>query len=731
MDEIKNTAAVPEPETEGPEAAEDLPEARKQMLLGLLSDKRFHPMRFRELAGLLQIPRSERNELAVLLDELIREGSVCTDEAGRYLPGKASVLEGEFLATGKGFAFVRPAEGEDIFIPESKTLGAWHKDRVLVTITAEAGIAHGKETRREGMVTKILERGLKEVVGIYRQNQNFGFVIPDLLKLDFDVYIAKEHSKGAVGGQKVVAEITDYGRSGRNPEGRVTQILGHVNDPGVDILSVVKAYELPTEFSEQVLAAAEAAGSEVRSEETEGRLDLRDVPTVTIDGEDAKDLDDAVTLQKQGEHYLLGVHIADVSHYVREHSPLDKEAWKRGTSVYLTDRVIPMLPHALSNGICSMNQGQDRLALSCLMELSERGELIGHRIAETVVRVDHRMSYTQVNGILTGEDAEALAAYADFVPQFRLMAELSEKLRTRRRERGSIDFDFPESKITLDERGRVTDIKPYERNQATKLIEDFMLLANETVAEQFYWLELPFVYRTHETPDPEKMQKLNIFIQNFGYGLHLSREEIHAKELQKLLARIEGTPEEALISRLTLRSMKQARYTTECTGHFGLASKYYCHFTSPIRRYPDLQIHRIIKEYLHGELTDERVRHYRSILEDTCRQASGTERRAEEAERDVEKMKKVEYMRKFLGESFTGVISGVTGWGLYVELPNTVEGMIRMADLSDDYYRYDEASQSLLGERTGKKYCLGQPITVVVANTDKLARTIDFVPSIS
>lgn len=705
-------------------------ENRKKMLVALISDKSFRPMRFKELAGLLQIPKSERNDLAVLLEELIREGSVRLDDAGRYLTGRAGILTGEFLATGRGFAFVRPEDGEDIFIPEEKTMGAWHKDIVEVTITAEAGNSGGKQTRREGMVTKIVERGIKEIVGIYRQNQTFGFVLPDLLKLDFDVYIAREHTKGAVNGQKVVAEIIDYGRSGRNPEGRITQILGHVNDPGVDILSVVKAYDLPSEFSEEVLLAAEAAGDEVKPSEYEGRTDLRHLTTVTIDGEDAKDLDDAISISRKENHYLLGVHIADVSHYVKESSVLDKEALKRGTSVYLTDRVIPMLPHALSNGICSLNEGQDRLALSCLMEVDERGVVVAHQIAETVIHVNRRMTYTKVNGILTGEDKEALEEYKELVPEFLLMAELSEKLRNRRHERGSIDFDFPESKISLDERGRVTEIKPYERNQATRLIEDFMLIANETVAEEFFWMETPFVYRTHESPDPEKMQKLNIFINNFGYSLHQKCDGIHAKEIQKLLTKIEGTPEEPLISRLTLRSLKQARYTTECTGHFGLASKYYCHFTSPIRRYPDLQIHRIIKEYLHGGLTDARISHYQSILENVCRQASTTERRADEAERDVEKMKKVEYMRRFLGETFTGVISGVTAWGFYVELPNTVEGLVRVADLIGDYYRLDEASQSLVGEHTGKRYSLGQKMTVMVANTDKLARTIDFVPVI-
>ncbi len=706
-------------------------EQRREMLLKLLGEGGVGPMRFREIAGFLQVPKAERNELALLLGEMVREDRLFLDEGGHYTAGAGCTVEGEFLATGKGFAFVRPAEGTDIYIPESGTLGAWHKDRVLVKTKPMSAGEQKKSVHREGVVTRILERSTKEVVGRYRHRKDHGVVLPDLLKLDASILVAKEDAMGALSGQKVVVQITDYGKEGGSPKGQVTQILGYGSEPGVDILSIVKSYGLPTEFPEDVLLAAKNAGDCVKPENLRGRLDLRELVTVTIDGEDAKDLDDAITLQEKDGHYLLGVHIADVSHYVKENAALDLEALRRGTSVYLTDRVLPMLPPALSNGICSLNQGEDRLALSCLMELSENGELLSHEIAETVICVDRRMSYRQVNGILTGEDKQAQKTYEEYAPLFFKMAELSEKLRQRRRERGGVDFDFPESKITLDERGRVLLVAPYERNRATKLIEDFMLLANETVAEQFYWLEAPFVYRTHEKPDPEKVRKLNIFIQNFGYNLHLSQDSVHSKELQKLLTKVEGKPEEALISRLTLRSMKQARYTTECVGHFGLASKYYCHFTSPIRRYPDLQIHRIMKEYLHGSLTEERILHYRSILQEVCRQACYTERRAEEAERETEKMKKAEYMQHHLGERFSGVISGVTGWGIYVELPNTIEGMIRMSDLSGDYYRYDEGTQSLIGERTGKKYCLGQPIDIFVAGADKLAKTVDFVPAIS
>ena len=462
--------------------------------------------------------------------------------------------------------------------------------------------------------------------------------------------------------------------------------------------------------------------------ELAGRLDLRGLQTVTIDGEDAKDLDDAVTICKTGKGtYILGVHIADVSHYVKEGSPLDKEALKRSTSVYLVDRVIPMLPHKLSNGICSLNAGTDRLALSCIMEVDAQGTVTDHKVAETVIHVDRRMTYTAVNAIVTGRDEAVMAEYEGFVPMFDCMKELSLILREERRKRGAIDFDFPESKILLDPKGKPLEIKPYVRNAATKIIEDFMLLANETVAEDHYWQSIPFLYRSHDNPDPEKMKQLGTFINNFGYFIKMQHGEIHPKELQKLLDKIEGTPEEALLSRLTLRSMKQAKYTTLCSGHFGLATRYYTHFTSPIRRYPDLQIHRIIKENLKGGLGDKRTGHYERILPEVAVQTSALERRADEAERETDKLKKCEYMSQFIGQEFDGVISGVTSWGLYVELPNTVEGLVRMSDLSDDYYIFDEQHYELTGEMTKKTYKLGQPVRVTVSGTDRLLRTVDFV----
>lgn len=447
---------------------------------------------------------------------------------------------------------------------------------------------------------------------------------------------------------------------------------------------------------------------------------------VTIDGEDAKDLDDAVSLTKEGELYQLGVHIADVSNYVQEHSALDVEAKDRGTSVYLVDRVIPMLPHKLSNGICSLNAGENRLALSCIMMIDEKGKVVDHKIAETVIKVDRRVSYTSVKKILADHDETEREKYKELVPMFEMMEHVAAILRKKRMKRGSIDFDFPETKIVLDKSGHPVDIKPYERNVATKMIEDFMLIANETVAQDYFWQEVPFVYRTHENPDEEKIKKLSTFINNFGYTLHIGQDEVHPKELQKLLLKIDGTEEEALISRLTLRSMKQAKYTTECTGHFGLATNYYCHFTSPIRRYPDLQIHRIIKDCLRGRMNAKKIEHYERILPEVAKHSSEMERRADEAERETDKLKKVEYMKARLGEVFEGVISGVTAWGMYVELPNTIEGLVHVTSLEDDYYQFSEETYELIGEHTNIHYKLGQTVHVVAVDADEVMRTIDF-----
>ena len=705
---------------------EELLKQRKEMLVQLVHDKTYVPMKLKELAMLLSVPKEQRDELKEVLDILIAEGKIGISKKGKYGKAEEFALAGTFSGHAKGFGFVT-IEGreQDVFIPADKTKGAMDGDKVQIVIEGEA---RGK--RAEGAVLRILEHANKTVIGFYQKNKNFGFVLPDNQKLGQDIFIPQGKDMGAVTGHKVIVRITDFGDDRKKPEGVITEILGHVNDPGVDILSIIKAYGLPEGFPDDVMVQVAGIPDEVEEEEKKNRLDLRHLQTVTIDGEDAKDLDDAISISKENDdHYTLGVHIADVSHYVTENSPLDKEALKRGTSVYLVDRVIPMLPHKLSNGICSLNAGTDRLALSCLMEIDGKGNVIGHRIAETLIRVDRRMTYTAVNAIVTDRDPDVMEEYRDFVPMFDLMKELADILRERRKKRGSIDFDFPESKIILDEKGRPVDIKPYERNAATKIIEDFMLMANETIAEDYFWQELPFLYRTHDYPDPEKMKRLGTFINNFGYTIRTQNGEVHPKELQKLLDKIEGTPEEALISRLTLRSMKQAKYTTVCTGHFGLAANYYTHFTSPIRRYPDLQIHRIIKENLRRGLSDRRFAHYDSILPEVAVQCSSMERRADEAERETDKLKKCEYMSKRIGKEYDGVISGVTNWGLYVELPNTVEGLIRVNDLTGDYFVFDEEHMELVGEMTRKSYKLGQKIRVQVADTDKLTRTIDFIPA--
>ena len=709
---------------EGDIMEKELLEQRKKIILDIINDDNYMPMKAKEMAILLNVPRENRDDLVEVLNLLVSEGKIGVSKKGKYDKLSNRIMVGNFEGNAKGFGFVTvEGETDDIFIPESKTNGAIHGDTVQIALRPSK---HNDGKRHEGEVIKIIAHAATDVVGMYQKSKNFGFVIADNQKFNCDIYIPNGKSKGAVTGHKVVVRINDFGTQSKNPEGEVIEIIGHINDPGTDILSIVKANGIPMEFPEEVLKQVESIPDEVAPKEFGGRLDLRDWKTVTIDGEDAKDLDDAITLKKDKDKYVLGVHIADVSHYVTENSPLDKEALKRGTSVYLVDRVIPMIPHKLSNGICSLNAGCDRLALSCIMDIDSTGKVIGHKIAETVIRVDRRMSYTSVKKIIVDKDEEEIKEYEPLVPMFKLMEELSAILRERRMKRGAIDFDFPESKIYLNEKGEPTEIKPYERNTATKIIEDFMLIANETIAEDYFWQELPFIYRCHENPDSEKMIKLGMFISNFGYGIKTGDYEIHPKEIQKLLKRIEGSPEEALISRITLRSMKQAKYQATCSGHFGLAAQYYCHFTSPIRRYPDLQIHRIIKENLHGGIVEKRIKHYNSILPEVADHTSHTERRADEAERETEKLKKAQYMGKHIGEEFDGVISGITNYGMYVELPNTVEGMVHVTSLTDDYYYYDEERYEMIGEKSGNTYKLGQKVRISVLGIDMMKRTIDF-----
>ena len=632
--------------------------------------------------------------------------------------------EGTFIGHPKGFGFVEiEGQDEDVFIPEDYTGTAMHQDKVRIIILD--GQKEGK--RQEGVVVKVLERGMPEIVGTYQLNRDFGFVISDNPKFSKDIFIPRKEAAGVKNGDKVIATITDYGSKNKNPEGKIKENLGNIRTPGTDILAIVKSFGIPSEFPEKVQKQAQRVPDHVLDADRDGRLDLRHLQTVTIDGEDAKDLDDAISLSKEGGIYHLGVHIADVSNYVQYNSALDREALKRGTSVYLADRVVPMLPERLSNGICSLNQGQDRLALSCLMDINEKGKVVSHQIAETVINVDERMCYTDVKNILEDADEDAKKRYEALIPMFFMMKELSEIIRSSRHHRGSIDFDFPESKIILNAAGKAIDVKPYEANVATKIIEDFMLMANETVAQEYCTEEIPFVYRTHDNPDPEKVESLLTLLHNQGVKIQKAKEEITPKEIQQIVESIEGLPNEAMISRLVLRSMKQAKYTTECSGHFGLAAKYYCHFTSPIRRYPDLQIHRIIKDNLRGRLMREgRTEHYKDILDEVARQSSVCERRADEAERESDKLKKAEYMSYHLGEEFEGIISGVTGWGLYVELPNTVEGLVHVNTLRDDYYVFDQESYELRGEMTKKVYKLGDKVCVRVADADKMLKTVDF-----
>ena len=699
-------------------------EKQKKVVYDFICDDLYTPMKFKEMAMLLQVPKTRRQELKEVLEELEAEGKIAVSRRGKYYKGEAEKKTGIYRATRKGFGFVTvPEEETDIYIAQEDQGGAFDGDEVEVQIT---GRPSGRN--REGKILRILARGHARVVGLYQRKpkQAYGFVIPDDPRFSKDVFIPEGKEGGAADGHKVVAEFLSYGEDGRNPEGKIVEIIGHVNDPGTDILSIVKGYELPLEFPERVQNQAVRVAKEVSPADMAGRKDLRDWQMVTIDGEDAKDLDDAVSLVMEGENYLLGVHIADVANYVQENSALDREALRRGTSVYLADRVIPMLPHTLSNGICSLNAGCDRLALSCIMRIDPNGAVLDHEIAETVIHVQERMTYTSVKKILEDEDEAERERYQDLVSMFQRMGKLSAILRKRRQKRGSIDFDFPESKLILDEQGMPLEIRPYERNVATKLIEDFMLLANETVAEDYYWQELPFLYRTHEQPDSEKIRALAIFINNFGYSMHVGQNEVRPKEIQKLLAKVEGSDEEALISRLALRSMKQARYSPENTGHFGLAANYYTHFTSPIRRYPDLQIHRIIKDSLRGRMNPEKIEHYETILPEVARASSELERRADEAERETVRLKKAQYMSRHVGEIYEGVISGLTRWGMYVELKNTVEGLIHVANMTDDHYDYDEGRCLMTGTRTGKTYRLGQRLAVRVIGADVFLRTVDF-----
>lgn len=704
----------------------DILKERKERILAYMESEGYVPIKRRDMRAMLSVPQEDREKFENLINELIAEGRVFETKKGKLAsPKDLQMATGTFIGHARGFGFVTPdAGGEDIFIPASETMGAMQKDRVLYKVLHKAE----KGKKADGVIVRILERGQQRIVGTFEAgSKGYGFVVADDKKIAKDIFISRENTKGAVTGHKVVVEITDYGEDRRNPEGKVIEILGHINDPGVDILSVIRRYELAVEFPEEVYAEIEHLGTEVAEADKKGREDLRDLLTITIDGADAKDLDDAVSLKRLGNgNFELGVHIADVSHYVRENTALDKEAYARGTSVYLVDRVIPMLPHKLSNGICSLNPHVDRLALSCLMEVNGRGEVVSHRILESVINSDYRMTYTAVREILEDGTPALLEQYAEILPMLEDMEELRQILGEKRRKRGSVNFDLPESKIILDENGKPIDIKPYEKSIATNMIEEFMLVCNETIAENSFWQEMPFMYRSHQEPDEDKLEKMEQFLRGFGYYLRKKDGEIHPRELQKVLQKAEDTDEERIITRMVLRSMMQARYTAENGGHFGLAAKYYCHFTSPIRRYPDLEIHRMIKKMLHGELDEKASAYYRRKMPDWAKHCSKQERVAEDAERDTDALKKVEFMEDKVGQIYEGIISGVTNWGIYVELPNTIEGMVALSQMDDDYYEFDEKKMLVFGKRTKKSYRLGDKVVVSVAKVDRMMGTIDF-----
>lgn len=681
----------------------------REVLVNFMNDPGYKPMNINELAKIFGIGKKDLKDFKKLLNSMEEDGQVISDLSGNYgAPSKMGLVTGVFQANKKGFGFViADEERPDIFIPSSNIKDAMNGDRVLVKILRDEN--HGKKC--EGLIEKVIERKNKTIVGVYEDSKNFGFVVPKDTRMIKDIFISKKNRNGAKTGQVVVAELTKW-PEGKKPEGRIIEVLGYKEDRGIDILTIIRKFNLPEIFPDDVEAEAAEIEETIPKEEYERRRDLRDIKMVTIDGEDAKDLDDAVSIEiLENGNFKLGVHIADVSHYVKDKSPLDKEALKRGNSVYLIDRVIPMLPKKLSNGVCSLNPKVDRLALSCFMEIDKEGKVIDHEIMESIIKTNERMTYTDVTKILRDKDEDTIKKYEYLYEDFRNMEKLFEILNKRRYKRGSIDFEFEEAKITLDENGKPIDIKPYERAVSNRIIEEFMLVCNETVAEHMFWLNTPFVYRVHEDPDEEKLANFNIFLHNLGYYIK-NTSEVHPRTLQEILEKVKGEKEENIVSRLLLRSMMKAKYSPECLGHFGLAAKYYCHFTSPIRRYPDLIIHRIIKEALKGPLSEKREKKLRKAVDTASKQASDTERVAIEAEREVDDLKKAEYMAERIGEEFNGIISSVTNFGMFVELPNTVEGLVHVMDLNDDYYNYDENQLMLIGERSKNTYRLGDEVRV-------------------
>jgi ribonuclease R len=692
-------------------------------LLSYMRESTYKPLNAEDLVEALQV--KDIQGFVSLLREMEQKGLIVFTRKNKYgLPEKMGLVAGRFQAHAKGFGFLIPDNPalNDIFIGADNTNGAMHNDRVMVrTMKQQPG------ARQEGEVIRILERANRWVVGTFEDAKRYAFVRPDELRLTQDIFVSKDDFNGAQDGDKVVVEIVKWPEARRNPEGRVVEVFGKAGAPGIDVLSIIKKFRLPEEFPEKVLRQAEKVAV-IKEEDYNGRKDLRLLPMVTIDGEDAKDLDDAVSLETMDNgHWYLGVHIADVGHYVEEDSALDKEAFARGTSVYMVDRVIPMLPKQLSNNICSLNAGVDRLAMTCFMEINEQGNVVNHEITPSVINVNERMTYSDVNKILLQNDQELKKRYQDFVPMLKNMALLMHTLRQKRILRGAINFEFPEAKVILDEQGKPEAIVKRTSDVAEQIIEEFMIVANETVATEFYWRKAPFLYRVHEQPDPDKVEELNEFLHRFGYHIKGSLHDIHPKAYQEIIEKVEGRPEERVINTVLLRSMRHARYHPEALGHFGLASKYYSHFTSPIRRYPDLVIHRVIKEYLaKGELSKERWEKLRKRMDEYGEQSSFREKIAEDAERESLEMKKVEFMERHIGETFDGIISGVTAFGMFVELDNTVEGLVHVSTMTDDYYEFDEKMIAFIGRHTRKVYKLGDAVKIQVTRVNLEERSIDF-----
>ncbi|MBU3112086.1 ribonuclease R [Clostridium lacusfryxellense] len=696
----------------------------RETLINFMNDQAYKPMNIGELYKIFDIRKKDMKGFAAMLAEMERDGDIAKSKTECYgTPEKMGLILGKYQGHQRGFGFViAEVERPDVFIPADNVNGAMNGDKVLARILKEEN--GGKKC--EGEIAKVIERSNKTIIGTYQDSSNFGFVVADDKRIAQDIFIPKADRMKAKTGQIVIAEITQWPEQRRNPEGRIIEILGNIGDAGIDILTIIKKHKLPEEFPPNVEAYADNINEEIPKEEYARRKDLRDLTMVTIDGEDAKDLDDAVSVQVlENGNYRLGVHIADVSHYVKDKNPLDKEALKRATSVYLIDRVIPMLPKKLSNGVCSLNPKVDRLALTCFMEIDKNGKSVDHEIVESIIKTNERMTYTDVTKILRDKDPEIIKKYEYLHEDFKNMEKLCGILNKKRMDRGAIDFDFDECKIILNELGKPIDIVPYERGIANRVVEEFMLTANETVAEHFFWLNVPFVYRIHEDPDEEKLTRFSEFAYNFGYAMKWGNE-IHPRMLQEVIAKVKGKKEEMVLSTLLLRSMMKAKYSPECVGHFGLASKYYCHFTSPIRRYPDLMIHRIIKEVINGGLSEARNERLTKEVEIASKQSSDMERVAMEAERDVDDLKKAEYMSDRIGEEYDGIISSVTNFGLFIELPNTIEGLVHMTSLDDDYYVFDERHLTLVGERTKKTYRLGEEVRIIVSKVDLATHEVYF-----